>query len=92
MEFTPRLCAYFFYGDAIPQISQRKFSLVAIYIERAKLRDDLAHCPSASQGECTLPQDLWATVLRAVLHHDDDFCVVGIRDQIHGTADACGDL
>lgn len=47
----------------------------------AKLRDhDLAHCPGTSQRERTLPQNLWATVLRSVLHHDDDFCIVWVCD------------
>ena len=92
MKFAARLCSHLLCADTIRQIGQCELTLLAIYVERAKLCDDLADCPGASQGERTLLQNLWATILRTVLHHDDDFCAVGIRDQIHGTADACRNL
>ena len=88
MEFATRLCPHFLHGDTLRQIDQCELSLLAVYIERAELRDNLAHRPGASQRKCTLLQDLGAAVLRAVLHHDDNLRIVGTRDQIHSAAHA----
>jgi len=92
MEFAARLCPHFLHGDTLRQINQRELSFMAVYIECAKLRDNLAHRSGASQRERTLLQDLGAAVLRAVFHYDDNLRLVRTRDQIHSTAHACANL
>ena len=92
MELAARLCLHFLHRDTFRQINQRELSLLAVYIERAELCDNLAHCPGTRQGQRAVLQDFGATVLRAVLHHDDDPRIVRTRDQIHGTAHACANL
>lgn len=92
MEFAARLCLHLLHRDTLRQINQRELSILAVDIEGAELRDDLAHCPGTREGERALLQDFGATVLRAVFHHDDDLRIVWTRNQIHGTAHACPNL
>ena len=87
LEATPSLGPNLLNSDTFREINERQFTRRTVDVEHGKLGDDGTDGACASKRESTLLEDLGAAAFGGVFHNGDNFSLVGIRDEVHGTTD-----